>query len=73
MVDFVELQKTKSESENSWTIDIKSVDTKSYDLSCKNPNKKNGINLRSPEDILGEIEILDKETKYIINQIKEMI
>ena len=71
--EFIELQKTFAESENSWSIDVKNVDTKFYDLSCKNPNKKDEILLRSPEEILSEIEMLDEETNDILNQIRELI
>ena len=73
LVEFVELQKTKADSENSWTSDVKNVDTRFYDLSCKNPNKKDEVILRSPEEILGEIEMLDEETNNILNQIRELI
>jgi type I restriction enzyme M protein len=73
LAEFVELQKTFAESENSWSIDVKNVDTKFYDLSCKNPNKKDEILLRSPEEILSEIEMLDEETNDILNQIRELI
>jgi type I restriction enzyme M protein len=38
--DFIELQKTKGESKNSWSIDIKDIDKNTFDLSAKNPNKK---------------------------------
>lgn len=73
LADFIELQKTKADSDNSWTVDVKKVDTKFYDLSCKNPNKKDEVILRSPFEILGEIEILDDETKDILTQIRELI
>ncbi len=71
--EFVELQKTKADSENSWSIAVKHVDTKFYDLSCKNPNKKEDVALRQPQDILDEIEALDEDTKDILNHIKELI
>jgi type I restriction enzyme M protein len=73
LAEFVELQKTFAESENSWSIDIIDVDTKFYDLSCKNPNKKGEVILRSPKEILEQIEMLDEETNNILNQIREMI
>jgi len=73
LAEFIEFQKTKKNSENSWSIDVKNVDAKFYDLSCKNPNKKNEVLLRSPEEILGEIELLDEETNDILNQIRELI
>ena len=33
--DFVTLQKTFAESENSWSIDIKNIDQTTFDLSAK--------------------------------------
>ncbi|HRB97383.1 MAG TPA: N-6 DNA methylase [Nitrosomonas sp.] len=71
--EFVALQKTFADSENSWTVDVKKVDTKLYDLSCKNPNRKEETILRSPEEILREIEMLDEETNAILNQIRELV
>lgn len=73
LADFVTLQKNFAESENSWSIDVKNVDAKFYDLSCKNPNKKQEVSLRSPEEILAQIEMLDEETNDILNQIRELI
>jgi type I restriction enzyme M protein len=73
LAEFVALQKTKAVSVNSWTVNVRDVDTKFYDLSCKNPNRKEEIILRAPEDILDEIEMLDEETVDILNQIKELI
>ena len=73
LADFITLQKTFAESENSWSIDVKNVDNKFYDLSCKNPKKKDDKVIRTPEEILDEIEILDKETNDILTQIRELI
>src|SRR5690606_2978970 len=73
LADFVELQKTFAESENSWSVDIKDLDPKTLDLSAKNPNKKEEAPLRSPIDILNEMKALDAESEAILNRIKEMI
>ena len=37
--EFVALQAKFKDSENSWTVDAKSIDKATYDLSVKNPNK----------------------------------
>ena len=37
--DFVALQAKFKDSENSWTVDVKSIDKTTYDLPVKNPNK----------------------------------
>ena len=73
LAEFIELQKTKAESENSWSIDVAAIDSATYDLSAKNPNKKEMVQLRSPKDILEEMKALDEESADILNSILELI
>lgn len=44
-----------------------------YDLSVKNPNKPEEAALRSPVEILAEMQLLDEETNDILSTIKELI
>ncbi|MBP7101913.1 MAG: N-6 DNA methylase [Bacteroidales bacterium] len=82
--DFIELQKTKADSPNSWSIDVSewllpsstshmSPENQSYDLSVKNPNKKEETALRQPQAILEEMKALDEESAEILNSILELI
>ena len=71
--DFVLLQKTKADSDNSWTVDIESIDQKTFDLSVKNPNKKEEVALRQPKEILEAIRKLDLESAEILDQIKTLL
>jgi type I restriction enzyme M protein len=73
LADFVALQKTKADSENSWTVNVKDVDPKTFDLSAKNPNKAEEVALREPKDILIEMEQLDKESAEIMKAIKKIL
>lgn len=73
LAEFVELQKTKSESENSWSIAVKDIDQSTFDLSAKNPNKKEEAALRQPQEILSAMKALDEESAEILNTIKELI
>jgi type I restriction enzyme M protein len=73
LADFVELQKTKAESENSWSINIKDIDQTTFDLSAKNPNKKEEAALRKPQQILSAMKALDEESADILNSILELI
>ena len=73
LADFVTLQKTKAESENSWMVNIKDIDQTTFDLSAKNPNKKEESALRQPQDILEEMKALDEESADILNSILELI
>lgn len=71
--DFVTLQKTKADSENSWTLNFKNIDQTTFDLSAKNPNKKEETALRQPQEILEEMKALDKESADILNSILELL
>lgn len=73
LADFVELQKTKAESENSWSIAVKDIDQKTFDLSAKNPNKKEEAALRQPQEILEEMKALDEESALIIDSLQLII
>jgi type I restriction enzyme M protein len=73
LAEFVELQKTKADSENSWSVHVADVDATTYDLSVKNPHKKDGTVLRSPADILDEMKTLDKENVEILKTIRGLV
>lgn len=73
LAEFVALQKTKADSENSWTFDVAKIDTRTYELSSKNPSKKEESALRDPRLILQEIKVLDKESEVILNSIAKFL
>ena len=73
LAEFIELQKTKPETEKSWMIKIGDVDENTYDLSVKNPNLPEEAPLRNPKEILKEMEILDSQTNVILKSIKDFL
>jgi type I restriction enzyme M protein len=95
LAEFVELQKTFADSENSWSVDVSSFGTiatqvtdteaskkspksqekenPTYDLSVKNPNKKEETALRQPQAILEEMKAMDEESAEILNSILELL
>lgn len=73
LADFVSLQKTKAESEKSWTVARGNLDEDTYDLSVKNPNTPEAAPLRDPQDILAEITTLDAESAKILADIRAML
>jgi len=73
LAEFVELQKTKADSVNSWTVNVADVDVDTFDLSVKNPNKKEEAPLREPQEILDEIALLDEESEGILTNIKRLL
>ena len=73
LADFVSLQQTKADSENSWTLNVADINLATYDLSAKNPHKKAETALREPQEILAEIRALDEKSADILNGIRELV
>lgn len=73
LAEFVELQKTKADSENSWTVNMADVALASFDLSVKNPHKQAEAALRDPQTILDEMRALDEESVNIFETIKGLL
>jgi len=73
MEEFVAFAKTKKDSEQSWVFNVNDLDEETFDLSPKNPNTPEEAPLKSPEEILTEMESLDKETATILESLKALI
>lgn len=73
LAEFVELQKTKNDSENSWTIKVADIDAGTYDLSVQNPNNNGEEVLREPSVILQEMKKLDEEGKKVLGKVGEIL
>src|SRR3989344_4015990 len=73
LAEFVKLQKIKANSDNSWSVDVKDIDQRTFDLSVNNPNKSNEVALRRPQEILEEMGKLDKDSKKVLENIKRLI
>jgi len=73
LAEFVKLQKTKADSENSWSVNVADLDKTTFDLSVKNPHKKDETALRDPKEILDEMKEMDKESADILKAIKALV
>ena len=73
LTEFVKLQKIFADSPKSWSVDSKSIDKITFDLSVKNPNGDEDITHRSPAKILEEIAALDAESAEVLEIIKALL
>ena len=71
--EFVTLSATQADSVNSWCVNVKDIDKSTWDLTTTNPNRKDNTDIRTPEEILAEIEELDLEAAQAIAAIKELL
>jgi type I restriction enzyme M protein len=73
LAEFVELQKTFADSPKSWSVDARSIDKTTFDLSVKNPNGGEEITHRSAQVIMDEIAALDAESAEVMANIKALL
>jgi type I restriction enzyme M protein len=71
--EFIALQKTFADSPKSWSVDAKTIDQTTFDLSVKNPNGGEEVTHRSPKEIMEEIAALDTESAEVLKTIRELV
>ena len=67
------MQKTFADSPKSWTVDAKTIDPLTFDLSVKNPNGGEAMTHRSPQEIMDEIAALDAESAAVLETIRGLL
>lgn len=73
LAEFVELQKTFTDSAKSWSVNVANIDRTTFDLSVKNPNGGEEIAHRTPLEIMDEIAALDAESAEVLGRIRELV
>ncbi len=71
--DFIDRQKRLEDSPKSWSVEVKDIDRKTYDLSVKNPDGGEEVTHRSPQQIMEEIAALDVESAKVLKTIKGLL
>ncbi len=73
LAEFVDMAKTQALSENSWLVNVDSVNKSTYDLAVSNPNRVDEVDERTPLEIIAEIEELDAQAAEALQAIKELL
>jgi type I restriction enzyme M protein len=73
LAEFVGLQPKKKKSDKSWTVDVKTLDESTFDLSVKNPNGGELVAHRTPHEIMDELAALDAECVEVLAGIRRLL
>jgi type I restriction enzyme M protein len=73
LAEFVKLQATFADSPKSWTVDAKTIDPATFDLSVKNPSGGEEVKHRTPAAIMEEIAALDAESAAVLAGIRRLL
>ncbi|HSH95533.1 MAG TPA: N-6 DNA methylase [Roseimicrobium sp.] len=73
LAEFLSLQPKKKDSDKSWSVDVKTLDEATFDLSVKNPNGGEEVTHRTPQEIMDEIAALDAESAELLAGIRGLL
>lgn len=73
LAEFVDLQATFADSDQSWSVEVSRLDGETLDLSVKNPNRNDEVVLREPGEIIEEMFALDTESVEIIGRLRGLL
>ncbi len=71
--EFVKLSKSFGKSVNSWIINKSEINEETFDLTVRNPNTNEKIDLRKTDEIINEIKDLLRSSGEKLDKIKKMI
>ena len=57
-------------SERSWRVPIKEIKEKNFDIKAVNPNRKEEVDTRTPEELLAIIESENEEIEKAISALR---
>lgn len=60
-------------SENSWIVSAEELRERNYDLTAKNPNRKEELTHKQPEELVKEIEEKEEKLEKILADIKRLL
>ena len=73
MEHFISSAKSREITDSSWLVPTDSIDSKTFDLSVRNPNRVVEVVHRSPNVILSELQELNSQSNLILRKIQELL
>ena len=70
--EFFEHLPKRADSDHSWTVTREEIEKKNFDLKAVNPNAKNQVDTRTPEELLDLIEEKGREVAEALAELRRM-
>jgi len=71
--DFLKKWKKRVTGENSWTLPVEEIVERGYDLSAKNPNRKDDYEHRPALELVQSIKIKEERIMELLGELEEML
>lgn len=73
LVDCFEKWKNKETSENSWVVPVEDIVKRNYDLTAKNPNKKQEVVRAVPEKLVESLIVKERQILEILEELHKLL
>jgi type I restriction enzyme M protein len=71
--DFLAKWKEQVEGDNSWTVPVKDIFEKDFDLSARNPNKKDDYEHRPALELVQSIKAKEERVLELLTELQEIL
>jgi type I restriction enzyme M protein len=71
--DFLAKWRNRIESENSWIVPISEIEKRSFDLSAKNPNRKDDYKHRPALDLVQSIKTKEERVFALLGELEDLL
>lgn len=73
LLDCFKKWKNREISENSWIVSIEEIKKRDYDLTARNPNKKEEVSYLEPEEIVESVLEKEKQILEILEELRNVL
>jgi len=71
--DFLEKWEKRTDGENSWTVPVSELAERNFDLSARNPNKKNDFEHRPALELVQSIKAKEERILELLGELEDML
>ena len=71
--DFLKKFDARAESENSWTLPIAEIEKRNFDLSAKNPNRRDDYEHRPALDLVQSIKAKEERVFALLEELENLL
>jgi type I restriction enzyme M protein len=71
--DFLKKWQTREDSENSWSTSVEEIAAQGYDLSARNPNKKDDYQHRPALDLVQSIKVKSERVVELLSELETLL
>jgi type I restriction enzyme M protein len=73
ITDFLTKWKDRPEGDNSWVMPVEAIIKRDYDLSARNPNRKNDLEHRPALELVQSIKVKEERIIDLLNELETIL